>query len=105
MNPWIQLLPGKWREENCTERIKESKWGTSWKPMQIKHAQNTNHFAYSHSRLARNLVLVDNGKSKLKKLTKDLWEIDALGRISPTNACLISHSCYKVLSASQWWCI
>ena len=35
--------------------------------MQIKHAQNTSHFAYSHSRLARNLVLVDNEKSKLKK--------------------------------------
>ena len=34
--------------------------------MQIKHAQNTSHFAYSYCGLARNLVLVDNEKSKLK---------------------------------------
>ena len=59
--------------------------------MQIKHAENTSHFAYSHSRLARNLVLVDNEKSKLKKLFKDLWEIDALGR-NITNKCLLNQS-------------
>ena len=34
--------------------------------MQIKHAQNTSHFGYNYSGLARNLVLVVNEKSKLK---------------------------------------
>ena len=104
-------MPAKAKDENTRtkllrkvfERIKESKWGTSYKSMRIKHPWNKSYFLYD-SELARTFESKNHIRIKLTshRVNKKCF---ALGR-NITRECLLSQPVlYQLLNAFQCWCL